>query len=408
MDKLQHDGILQPTHDESLEKCKSCIFGKMVRKPFPHQVERAKDLIGLIYTDIYGPFITMSRECASYLITFIDDFIRYGYVYLMKHKHEVFETFKVFQNEVKNHLSKKIKAIRSDQGGEYLSHEFVNHMKSYGIVSQLTPSYTPQHNKVSERRNLTLLDMVQSMMNLKTLPKYFWEYALESVPRILNMVPTKKVDRTSYEIWHGKAPKLSYLRVWGCEAHVKCDTPDKLDSRSIKCIFFFENSLTLQEARRSHGMLEASRSDVGLEFIQEDDTQPFKNTIKIHDEIKSNKHELGDLNEPPNYKAALVTLSDPKWLDAMNTEMQSMKDNQVWCLVDLPPNGQTVGSKWLFKKKINMDDNVHTFKACLVAKGYTHTYGVDYGETFSLVADIRAIRTLLAITAFYEYDIWPM
>ncbi|GKA33576.1 retrotransposon protein, putative, ty1-copia subclass [Tanacetum coccineum] len=133
MDKLQHDGILQPTYDESLEKCKSCISEKMARNPFPHQVERAKDLIGLIHTDVCGPFITMSRECASYLITFIDDFIRYGYVYLMKHKHEVFETFKVFQNEVKNQLGKKIKAIRSDQGGKYLSHEFVNHMKSYGI-----------------------------------------------------------------------------------------------------------------------------------------------------------------------------------------------------------------------------------------------------------------------------------
>ncbi|GJR59657.1 hypothetical protein Tco_1501819 [Tanacetum coccineum] len=57
-----------------------------------------------------------------------------------------------------------------------------------------------------------------------------------------------------------------------------------------------------------------------------------------------------------------------KWLEAMNTEMQSIKDNQVWVLVDLPPNGQTVMSKWLFKKKTDMDGNVHTFKACLVAK----------------------------------------
>ncbi|GJZ18417.1 zinc finger, CCHC-type containing protein [Tanacetum coccineum] len=221
MDKLQRDGILQPTHDESLEKCKSCISGKMARKPFPHQVERAKDLLGLIHTDVCGPFRTMSREGASYFITFTDDFSRYGYVYLMKHKHEVFETFKVFQNEVENQLGKKIKAIRSDRGGEYLSHEFVNHMKSCGIVSQLTPPYTPQHNGVSERRNRTLLDMVRSMMNLTTLPKSFWGYALESAARILNMVPTKKVERTPYEIWHGKAPKLSYLRVWGCEALVK-------------------------------------------------------------------------------------------------------------------------------------------------------------------------------------------
>ncbi|GJU38630.1 zinc finger, CCHC-type containing protein, partial [Tanacetum coccineum] len=233
----KRDGLLQPTHDESHEKCKSCISGKKARKPFPHQMERAKDLLGLIHIDVCGPFRTVSREGANYFITFTDDFSRYGFVYLMKHKHEVFETFKVFQNEVKNQLGKKIKAIQYERGREYLSHEFVNHMKSCGIVSQLTPPYTPQHNGVSERRNQTLLDMVRSMMNLTTLPKSFWGYALETAARILNMVPTKKVDRTPYEIWHGKAPKLSYLRVWGCEALVKRDTPDILDSRSIKCIF---------------------------------------------------------------------------------------------------------------------------------------------------------------------------
>ncbi|GJZ32903.1 retrotransposon protein, putative, ty1-copia subclass, partial [Tanacetum coccineum] len=80
----------------------------------------------------------------------------------------------------------------------------------------------------------------------------------------------------------------------------------------------------------------------------------------------------------------------------------------VWVLVDLPPNGRTVGSKWLFKKKTDMDGNVHTFKARLVAKGYTQTYDVDYGETFSLVADIRAIRILLATAALYDYEIWKM
>ncbi|GKE43365.1 retrotransposon protein, putative, ty1-copia subclass [Tanacetum coccineum] len=89
IDKLQRDGILQPTHDESLKKCKSCIYGKMARKPFPHQVERVKDLLGLIHIDVCGPFRTMSRKGVSYFITFIDDFSRYGYVYLMKHKHDV-------------------------------------------------------------------------------------------------------------------------------------------------------------------------------------------------------------------------------------------------------------------------------------------------------------------------------
>ncbi|GKA56959.1 retrotransposon protein, putative, ty1-copia subclass [Tanacetum coccineum] len=304
------------------------------------------------------------------------------------------------------------------------------------------------------------------MMSLTTLPKSFWGYALETAARILNMVPTKKVDRTPYEIWHRKTPILSYLRVWGCEALVKQDTPDKHDSRSIKCIFIgypkemmdyyfyyplknkifvsrnaelFENSFMVQEASGGHGLLEVSGSDKALEIIQEEDTQPSKNTSKEHEEVAPievepqsvrvlirrsaripqapdrygyyvdvEEYELGDFGEPPNYIATLVDPESNKWLEAMNTEMQSMKDNQVWVLVELPPNGRTVGSKWIFKKKTDMHGNVHTFKACLVAKGYTQTYRVDYRETFYHVAGIRAIRILLAIATFYDYEIWQM
>nr|GEZ50497.1 retrovirus-related Pol polyprotein from transposon TNT 1-94 [Tanacetum cinerariifolium] len=71
----------------------------------------------------------------------------------------------------------------------------------------------------------------------------------------------------------------------------------------------------------------------------------------------------------------------------------------VWVLVDLPPGCRTVGSKWIFKKKIDMDGIIHTYKARLVAKVYTQLYGVDYKETFSPVADIRAIRILISIAA---------
>ncbi|GJZ62459.1 retrotransposon protein, putative, ty1-copia subclass [Tanacetum coccineum] len=121
--------------------------------------------------------------------------------------------------------------------------------------------------------------------------------------------------------------------------------------------------------------------------------------------VDAEEHELGDLNEPADYKAALLDPESDKWLAAMNVEMQSIKDNQVRDLVDLSPNGKIVGSKWLFKKKTDMDGNVHTYKAHLVAKGFTQTYGVDYEETFSPVADIRAIRILIAIYAVYDYEI---
>nr|GEU57517.1 putative retrotransposon protein [Tanacetum cinerariifolium] len=85
-----------------------------------------------------------------------------------------------------------------------------------------------------------------------------------------------------------------------------------------------------------------------------------------------------------------------------------MKDNEVWVLVELPPDGKTVGSKWLFKKKTDMDGVVHTYKARLVEKGYTQTSEINYEETFSPVADIRAIRILIAIAAYYDYEIWQM
>ncbi|GJS95643.1 retrotransposon protein, putative, ty1-copia subclass [Tanacetum coccineum] len=194
----------------------------------------------------------------------------------------------------------------------------------------------------------------------------------ESATRILNIVLTKKFDKTPYELWYRKVPNLSYLKIWGCEALVKRDTVDKLQQRSIKCIFvgypketmgyyfyfppenkiivaryaeFLENNLISQEA---------SGRAVELEEIQNKDTSPSENTsenlieaegsetpqedvapicrsVRIHRSPKRlclnleiKEHSLGDLNEPTNYKAALLDPESNKWLETMNAEMQSM------------------------------------------------------------------------------------
>nr|GEW87200.1 hypothetical protein [Tanacetum cinerariifolium] len=399
IEKLQHDGLLDSTDIKSFEKYVSCMFGKMARKSYSHQMERAKDLLGLIHTDVSGPFKIMSRQRASYFALLLTTSV-----------------------EVENQLRKTTKSLRSDLGGEYMSQEFLDHLKKHRIIAHRTPPYTPQHNSVSKRRNRTLLDMVCSMMSQTTLLKSFWDYALESAARILNMVPTKKVDKTPYKVWHGQVPKLSYLKVWGCEELVKRDTltkPDKLEPRSIKSIF---NSLIAQEA--SGGLKD-------LKLIPDEDTHPSLDTSLNHKDddqeidkpqsdinpihrstrtsrptdrlclyVDAEEHELGDLGEPANYKAALLDLESDKWLNAMNVEMQFMRDNEVWELVDLPPNGKTVGHKWIFKKKTDMDGAVHTYKARLVVKGFTQTPWIDYQETFSLVVDIRDIRILIAIAAF--------
>ena len=134
----------------------------------------------------------MSRNGERYFITFTNDLNRYGYFYLMKHKHEACEMFKLFQSEFENQLN-KIKFL-SDRGGEYLRVEFLNHLEIRGIISQLTPPRTPQHKCVLERRNGTLLDMVRSMMSRSTLPLTFWSYDLLTTAHILNVAPTNKVD----------------------------------------------------------------------------------------------------------------------------------------------------------------------------------------------------------------------
>ncbi|GKD57065.1 retrotransposon protein, putative, ty1-copia subclass, partial [Tanacetum coccineum] len=205
-----------------------------------------------------------------------------------------------------------------------MSQGFMDHLNKYEIVSHRTPLYTPQHNGVPERRNQSLLDMVQSMMNQTTLPMSFWDYAIESDVRILNMLPTKKDEKTPLNMaW--ESPYFVLLN-------------------------------------------EASGSYEDFEEIQDEDMYPSENTSKHYDEVEHVTIEpqcdvipirRGSC-EPANYKAALSYPKYDKWLKAMNAKIQSMKDNEVWSLVDVPPNVKTIRSKKLFKKKTGMDDNNQT------------------------------------------------
>ena len=122
----------------------------MTKTPFSETMERANDLLEIIRTNVCSPMSVEARGGYHYFLTFIDYLSRYGYIYLMKQKSETFEKFKEFQSEVENHHNKKIKFLRFDRRGEYLSYEF-------GIVSQLTSHGTPQRNGVSEHRNRTFI-----------------------------------------------------------------------------------------------------------------------------------------------------------------------------------------------------------------------------------------------------------
>ncbi|KAK8557946.1 hypothetical protein V6N13_008766 [Hibiscus sabdariffa] len=110
----------------------------MTKAPFSGKGERASDVLGLIHSDVCGTMNTQASGGFQYFLTFTDDFIRYGYIYLMCHKSEGLERLKEFKNEVQNQHGKSIKALRSDRGGEYLSQDFDELIKECGIVSQYT------------------------------------------------------------------------------------------------------------------------------------------------------------------------------------------------------------------------------------------------------------------------------
>ncbi|KAJ9561255.1 hypothetical protein OSB04_006415 [Centaurea solstitialis] len=304
---------------------------------------------------------------------------------------------------------------------------------------------------VSYNRYVDSLHLTRS-----TLLVSFYGHALETTAHILNRVPTKSVEKTPYEKWMGKKPKLSFLKIWGCEVYVKRPTSEKLMPKSDKCIFvgypkttvgyYFYNPIKNKVFVARNGEFledkflstENTKNDVDLQEVNEDTTLPIVEPVTQQEHVETQSEIVeevqtqdlrrstgirqepdkylrflvsqdgGDLNEPISYGDAVSGNESEQWLESMKAEMQFMYDNLVWELADLPQHCKAVGNKWVFKKKTYMDGNVHTFKARLVAKGFTQTHGIDYDETFSPVAMLKSIRILMAISAYFNYEIWQM
>src|SRR4051812_8931341 len=117
---------------------------------------------------------------------------------------------------------------------------------------------------------------------------------------------------------------------------------------------------------------------------------------------------VDNTDDPATYEEAMMSPYSNKWQDAMKSEIGSMYENQVWTLVDLPDGPKDAENKWIFKKKTNADGNVTVYKAQLVVKGFRQIQGIDYDETFSPIAKLKSVRIMLAIAAYYDYEICQM
>ena len=221
--------------------CEGCIFGKQSRQKFPsNNHKKTERPLQLIHSDLCGPMQSLSLDGNKYLISFIDDYTRFTILYFLREKSGAFNAFTTYKAYVENHHQSKISTIRTDNGGEYFSGEWIKFCNTHGIRHEHTVPYNPQQNGVAERKNRTLLDASRSMLQVARLHNRFWQEAVGTACYLQNRSPHKILGlNTPYTLWYGHKPHIGHVRVFGSIAysHIPKEKRKKLDSHARKCIF---------------------------------------------------------------------------------------------------------------------------------------------------------------------------
>lgn len=199
--------------------CEICHLGKIQQLPFKVSENRAKDVLGVVHSDICEPMSTTLLGGARYFATFIDDKTRYTEVVILKKRSDIINAFKNYIRQTKFETGQNIKVLRTDNAKEYLSREFTDLLKSEGIRRQLTVEHTPQQNGTAERANRTLVEMARCMLLQSKLPLSLWAEAINTTNFIRNRCPTKALNnKTPFEMWNQRKPYLGFMRTFGSKA----------------------------------------------------------------------------------------------------------------------------------------------------------------------------------------------
>lgn len=225
-------------HEKRIDSCITCSMGKQTRLPFDESRTRANELIELVHSDLCGPIEAESFRGSRFILSFIDDKSRKTFVYFLQYKSEVFEKFLEFKAMVEKQTGKKIKKFRSDNGGEYVNKKFQDYFKKSGIIHEFTCPYTPEQNGVSERMNRTIMEKVRCLLHDAGLDKKFWAEAVNCAVYLINRTPTSGSNVTPEEIWCGRKPDLSHLRIFGSKAtsQIPKEKRKKLDVKAVEAI----------------------------------------------------------------------------------------------------------------------------------------------------------------------------
>ncbi|UYV80580.1 hypothetical protein LAZ67_19000797 [Cordylochernes scorpioides] len=423
------------------EPCEACIYGKQHRLSFGSREQYASTQPGsLIHVDVCGSMQEVSKGGMRYFVCFKDDFTKYRSVYFLKEKSQVIEKLEQFLLETKTtgHI---VKEILTDGGKEFVNKETSKITNKYGINHRITMPYTPQQNGSAERENRTLIEAARSMIYAKNMSLKLWAEAVNTATYVLKRTGQTQIEgKTPYELWFDKKPAVDHLQIFGteCFVHVPDEKRRKLDAKSEKGILvgycsnkdgyriWMPNSNKVVTSRDvifketiPTFSLDIEKRNKELSSNQIDEQNDAQDIEKIESNVQtSDVYNLRDRSniskpqryidaeiniaeglEPKTYKEAMDSPNAQFWKEAMNEEMNSLTENDVYECTTLPPGQKPIDCKWVLKTKLNSKGEITRYKARLVAKGFAQKKGIDYEETFSPVARHDTIRTLLAIAA---------
>jgi hypothetical protein len=309
-----------------------------------------------------------------------------------------------------------------------------------GIKQTFTETYTPQQNGRAERVIQTIVCIIRALLTQARLPS---SYAARTAAYIYNRMPHLSIGNAMpNELFYNRKPDVSFLRPWGCLAYVfnketqqpprtNFEGSRKLKECAVQCKFIgydetkgtfkFLNkqgkTIVSKHAVFLEGKFEWEEDEIGIptdsqEFTQRehyllegiDNPQPAMSISNLINIARPSKMKI----EPESFKQAMKRDNAQEWQQAINAEVSALERNETWSLVPKSDEMKLIGSKWVFKYKLDELGNIDRHKARLVAKGYKQCHGMDYKETFAPTTKYLIVKAMLSIAVNNGYNVSSM
>jgi hypothetical protein len=445
--------------------CPVCAISKSTRINPLASTNREIERMDIFAVDLIGPFQVDSVDGGKYIMTVRDVATGYCFVRVLTHKWEATGHIVAIIDKFENFTEKKVKILRSDNGGEFVNNELKAYLDGKGIIAERALPYHHYQNGVIERFNRTVAAMARTILLDSSLPKTFWSYAFMWAAHTLNRVPNKASGKiTPLEAFLRHKPQYGIFRVFGSigYAHIPHELRKKLDVRAHRGHVvaylgvskgwrlwipdenrFIESAMvrfpdelkdvpttpTSKSIKRTPEECESHGADqnVSAPTPPATEDQPPVNKMSIQhvmnlmklgvftDELEFHDQELivdkiiklcqfYNITVPNTFKQAMKSEAKDKWLKAIAVELNNLEEMRVWALGQLPPGKKELNGRWVFATKPDVGEGVR-YKARFVAKGFTQVAGVDFNATFAPTATFVSLRLLLTVAAANK---WPV